>query len=219
MRERSLWNLNQNGVSSYDTLLKIAAFSSSFVSMLRFILLEVFKCLKKVNSQFMNNFFEVTKYEYCLRDDTSLLQLKVIKLWSANHILSRGAHEECPVWIQIDASVLSCFLLISVTFELKKGQNFFVGRVEPYLICCFMLSYMNWISMFYVVLCVAWLRLVCTAASQDSSARWMCGLAWYNFGPYHVFFSYILHFVLHLTICLLDPKPRLMSFVILCDFE
>ena len=56
--------------SSYETLLEKVWFSSCFFSKLCFILLEVIKCLKKINPQCMNNLFEVKQYNHCLRDVT-----------------------------------------------------------------------------------------------------------------------------------------------------
>ena len=49
IREWSLRILHQDYDSSYEALLEKAGFSSSFLCRLRFILLEVFKCLKKIN--------------------------------------------------------------------------------------------------------------------------------------------------------------------------
>ena len=77
IRERSLRILHQDYDSSYEALLEKADFSSSFLCRLRFILLEVFKCLKKINPKCMNNLFEVKQHDHCLRDGTRLLQPKV----------------------------------------------------------------------------------------------------------------------------------------------
>ena len=77
IRERSLRILHQGYDSSYEALLEKAGFSSSCFCRLRFILLEVFKCLKKINPKCMNNLFEVKQHDHCLRDDTRLLQPKV----------------------------------------------------------------------------------------------------------------------------------------------
>ena len=77
MRERSLQILYQDYISSYETLLEMAGFSSSFACRLRFVFLEIFKCLENINPQCLNNFFEVKQYDCCLRADTRLLQPKV----------------------------------------------------------------------------------------------------------------------------------------------
>ena len=77
IRERSLRILHQDYDSSYEALLEMAGFSSSFLSRLRFILLEVFKCLKMINPKCMNNLFEVKQHDHCLRDSTRLLQPKM----------------------------------------------------------------------------------------------------------------------------------------------
>ena len=71
IREISLRILRQDYDSSYKALLEKAGFSS-FLSKLRFILLEVFKFLKKINPQSMNNLFEVKQYDHYLRDGTRL---------------------------------------------------------------------------------------------------------------------------------------------------
>ena len=58
----------------------VAAFKSlrfALLCRLHFILLEVFKCLKKINPKCMNNLFEVKQHDHCLRDGTRLLQPKV----------------------------------------------------------------------------------------------------------------------------------------------
>ena len=62
-----------------EALLEKAGFSffSSFLSRFRFMLLEVFKCLKKINPKCTNNLFEVKQHDHCLRDGTRLLQPKV----------------------------------------------------------------------------------------------------------------------------------------------
>ena len=61
-----------------EALLEKAGFSffSSFLSRFRFMLLEVFKCLKKINPKCTNNPFEVKQHDRCLRDGTRLLQPK-----------------------------------------------------------------------------------------------------------------------------------------------
>ena len=63
----------------------MVAFPSLFVSRPRFILLEVFKCLKNVNPQYLYNLSKVKQNEDCLLNGTRLLQPKVRPIRSGDN--------------------------------------------------------------------------------------------------------------------------------------
>ena len=74
LQERALRFVYKDRDCSYDDLLKRGHFLSLSKSRYRFLAIEVFKCVKGLNPQYMNNFFKIKSIPYGFRDSTILEQ-------------------------------------------------------------------------------------------------------------------------------------------------
>ena len=74
LQERALRFVYKDRDCSYEDLLKRGHFLSLSKSRYRFLAIEVFKCVKGLNPQYMNNFFKIKSIPYGFRDSTILEQ-------------------------------------------------------------------------------------------------------------------------------------------------
>ena len=76
IQHRALKIIYKDHVSSYVDLMSKAHVSTMLHRRLHGILCEVFKCIKGINSKFLNDLFEVKSTSYSLRNDFRLIQPK-----------------------------------------------------------------------------------------------------------------------------------------------
>ena len=62
--------------SSYSDLLQRSGYQTMHIKRIKTMVIEVFKCLHKLNPNFINNMFEIKNIEYHLRDSMPVVQPK-----------------------------------------------------------------------------------------------------------------------------------------------
>ena len=76
IQERALRILYQDYTSPYSVLVQNAGTTTIFISRLKYLLIEVFKCLNRTNSACLNDMFSIKQSPYSLRDPLKLVQPK-----------------------------------------------------------------------------------------------------------------------------------------------
>ena len=76
LQERALRFVYRDSCSSYDDLLKRGGFLSLSRHRVRHLAIEVFRCVKGLNPQYLNDLFSERSVEYQLRDSCRLVQPK-----------------------------------------------------------------------------------------------------------------------------------------------
>ena len=76
IQERALRILYQDYTSPYSVLVQNAGTTTIFISRLKYLLIEVFKCLNRTNSTCLNDMFSIKQSPYSLRDPLKLVQPK-----------------------------------------------------------------------------------------------------------------------------------------------
>ena len=81
--------------SSYQELLLKAKTSSLYVSRIKSIVIESYKCLKKTNPEFLHDFMKINNTGYNLRDP---LKIQLPKTTTINHGKNTFIFEASKIW-------------------------------------------------------------------------------------------------------------------------
>ena len=94
-QERALRIIYKDFDSTYETLLAQSNLTSLFISRIRTMLLEVYKCVRSFNPEYLNKIFKIKKTGYFLRNEV-ILHLPVPK--TTNFCLRSFSYAGAKLW-------------------------------------------------------------------------------------------------------------------------
>ena len=95
LQRRALRIVLNDYISSYKTLLDKAHVSSLYLSRIKAIAIETFKCINKINPKFLHNLFSINNTGYELRDNQKIQPPKVD---STTYGLHSFRYEASKIW-------------------------------------------------------------------------------------------------------------------------
>ena len=102
LQRRALQVVYNNYVLSYNELLVKAKIPSLYVSRIKTIATETYKCINKINPKFLHDLFQVNETEYLLRDQHRVVKPKVS---TTTHGLNSFSFEASKIWNDLPCNI------------------------------------------------------------------------------------------------------------------
>ena len=102
IHRRALRVVLNDYISSYKILLEKANVSSLYVSRIKVIAIETYKCINKINPKFLHSLFNINDTGYQLRDDKKI-QLPIVN--STTYGLHSFKYEASKIWNMVPYNI------------------------------------------------------------------------------------------------------------------